>query len=209
MAILTPNQEYASLASDDRIERTRQALEDNGIGSVVVETGEEAAATVLEMIPPGAEVFNATSRTLEVIGLAKEIQESGRFDAVRPRLYAMDRQTQGNEMRKLGAAPDFVVGSVHAVTEQGQLMIASFSGSQLGPYVSGGGRVIWVIGAQKIVRDLDEGLRRIREYSYPLEDARLREAYGIGSGISKILIINREIAPGRARVVLVKEALGF
>ena len=89
------------------------------------------------------------------------------------------------------------------------LLVASFSGSQLGPYASGAGKVIFVVGAQKIVLDLETGLRRIREYSYPLEDARAFEAYGMHSGVNKILIINREITPGRVSVVLVKEQLGF
>ena len=120
----------------------------------------------------------------------------------------MDRETQGREMRKLGSAPDYVVGSVHAVTEEGALLIASFSGSQLGPYASGAGQVILVVGTQKIVPDLETGLRRIREYSYPLEDARAREAYGMGSAINKTLIIEGDF-PGRISVVLVKEQLGF
>jgi hypothetical protein len=98
---------------------------------------------------------------------------------------------------------------VHAVTEQGQVIVASMTGSQVGPYASGAGTVIWVVGAQKIVRDLEEGLRRVREYSYPMEDARAREAYGIGSGINKLLIVNREVVPGRISVILVKEKLGF
>jgi LUD domain len=98
---------------------------------------------------------------------------------------------------------------VHALTEQGQAIVASASGSQIGVYASGGGTVIWVVGAQKIVRDLEEGLRRIEEYSYPLEDARAREAYGIGSGINKVLIVNREFRPGRITAILVKENLGF
>jgi len=98
---------------------------------------------------------------------------------------------------------------VHAVTEQGQVIVASMTGGQVGPYASGAGTVIWVVGAQKIVRDLEEGLRRIREYSYPLEDARAREAYGIASGINKVLIVNREVVPGRITVILVKEKLGF
>ena len=112
-------------------------------------------------------------------------------------------------MRILGAAPDFVIGSVHAVTEQGQVMVASFSGSQLASYVYGAGSVIWVVGTQKLVRDIDEGLRRITEYSYPLEDARAFEAYGMRSGVNKLLVVHREFQPGRVTVVLVKENLGY
>jgi hypothetical protein len=121
----------------------------------------------------------------------------------------MDRATQGDEIRRLTAAPDFMLGSVHAVTETGSLMVASMGGSQLGPYVSGAGRVILVVGRQKIVADLEEGMRRINEYALPLEDARALSAYGIHSAVNKVLTINREVFPGRITVVIVDEVLGF
>jgi hypothetical protein len=121
----------------------------------------------------------------------------------------MNRQTQADEIRHLIASPEVMLGSVAAVTETGSLVAASASGSQLGPYVSGAGRVILVVGTQKVVRDLEEGLRRIDEYAFPLEDARAQEAYGIHSGINKLVVINREATPGRITVVLVDEALGF
>ena len=206
---LVPNEEFARLASDEQIERTVRALETSGIRAMVVASGEEAKNKVLELLPEGAEVFNATSRTLESIGLAAELQQSTRYKSVRTRLLQLDAKTQANEMRKLGAGPDFVVGSVHALTEQGQVLVASATGSQLGPYVYGAGTVIWVVGAQKIVPDLETGLRRIYEYSYPLEDARARQVYGVGSGVNKVMIVNREVMPGRITLILVKEKLGF
>ena len=94
-------------------------------------------------------------------------------------MFAMNRETQGREIRKLGGAPDYAAGSVHAVTEDGQVLIASNTGSQLGPYASGAGKVIWVVGAQKIVRDLNEGLRRIQEYTYPLEEDQCRNSMAL------------------------------
>jgi hypothetical protein len=206
---LAPNMAFNQLASDERLATTVRALEANNLRALVAATGDEARQQVLELLPPGAEVFTSGSRTLEVIGLASEINDSGRYQAIRPRLFAMDRQMQGREMRKLGASPDVVVGSVHAITEQGQILIASAGGSQLASYASGAGQVIWVAGTQKLVRDLDEGLRRIQEYSYPLEDARARETYGMPSAVNKILIVNREYFPGRVTVVLVKENVGF
>jgi len=150
-----------------------------------------------------------TSQTTEVINLAKEINESKRYNSVRNKLMAMDRNTQGREMAKLGSSPEFVVGSVQAVTEDGQLLIASATGSQLSAEAYGGGKVIFVVGTQKIVKDTTEGLRRIYEYSYPLEDERAQKAYGMRSSVSKILIINKEIMPDRITVILVKENLGF
>ena len=113
------------------------------------------------------------------------------------------------QIRRLSAAPDVMLGSVHAVTETGALVAASMSGSQLGPYASGAGRVILDVGTQRIVSDLEEGLRRVDEYAFPLEDARAQAAYGVHSGVHKMLIINREITPGRITVVFVDEVLGF
>src|SRR2546430_7184418 len=131
------------------------------------------------------------------------------FRSLRPRVWSLDRDTQADEIRRLSAAPDVMLGSAHAVTESGALLAASMSGSQLGPYASGAGRVIFVVGTQKIVSDLDEGLRRINEYSLPLEDARAQAAYGVRSAVNKVLIINREIVPERITVILVDEVLGF
>jgi hypothetical protein len=112
-------------------------------------------------------------------------------------------------MPKLGASPDYVVGSAHAITEQGEVMVASYGGSQLASYVYGAGKVIWVVGTHKLVRDLDEGMRRIRDYCLPLEDARLRARLGQPSNVGKVLVVHQEAVPGRITVVLVPEALGF
>jgi hypothetical protein len=175
--------EFSRLASRQQIRAVANALERSGITATVVDSGEAARQAVRSLLPVGAEVYNNTSRTLEAIGVAEDIERSGQYQPLRPRLYQMDRQMQGREMRQLSAAPDWVVGSVHAVTEDGSLLIASASGSQLGPIVSGAGHVILVIGGQKIVPDLNTGLRRIYEYCFPLEDLRARQAYGVPSGI--------------------------
>ena len=201
--------EFAHLASDTRLRAASAALEANGITCLLVDSGEEARAAVRSILPIGAEVFNNTSRTLEAIGVADDIERSGRYQPLRPRLYQMDREMQAREMRRLAAAPDFVVGSVHAVTELGSLLIASASGSQLGPLVSGAGRVIVVIGGQKIVPDLATALRRIEEYCFPLEDRRARESYGVPSGVNNVLIINQVVAPGRVTAILLRESIGF
>jgi LUD domain len=201
--------EFARLASEHRVRAALEALERNGITTHFVNAEEEARAIVQSILPPGAEVYNNTSRTLEVIGVAEDIEGSGRYQPLRPRLYRMDRQMQGREMRQLSAAPDWVVGSVHAVTEDGSLLIASASGSQLGPIVSGAGHIVLVIGGQKIVADLAAGLRRIYEYCFPLEDRRARQAYGVPSGVNNILIINRVAIPGRVTAILVNKVLGF
>ncbi|TMD02359.1 MAG: hypothetical protein E6J03_09615 [Chloroflexi bacterium] len=209
MAQLPPNPEFAVLASDERIDATAAALAGHGIEALVVATGEEARAAVRDRLPDGAEVFNNTSATLETTGVAADIERSGRYRPVRLQLYQMDREMQKQEMRRLAAAPDFVVGSAHAVTEEGSLLIASASGSQLGPIVSGAGRVILVVGGQKIVPDLATGLRRLHEYSFRLENERALSAYGVASGVNNILVVDRVLARGRMTVVLVRQRLGF
>ena len=117
----TPIEEYAKQATDEKIERTSKALEANGIQTLIAETGADAKRLFLELIPEGSEVFLSSSVTLEQLGIVADVDQSGKFDAVRPRMYAMNRETQGREIRKLIAAPDFAAGSVHAVTEDGPL----------------------------------------------------------------------------------------
>ena len=204
---LTPNLDYAKLASDEQIERAAKALEAHGIHVVIAANGEEAKARLFEMIPADAEVFTGTSRTLDMLGFPAEVEKH--YNSVRAKQAMMDRKTQMREMVKLGATPEYIVGSVHAVTEDGSVVIASFSGSQLAGYVTGAGHVVWVVGAQKIVPNLGEAMKRVREYSYPLEDERLLQAHGINSNINKMLIIFREIMPGRTTMIIVKEKLGF
>jgi len=200
---------FASLADDERVRRTRTALEANGITVLRAAHAAEAKRLVLGLIPEGSQVHHGASQTLDETGITEVLDKSGRYEPLRPRIYSMDRKTQADDIRRLSSAPDFMLGSVHAVTETGSLIAASMGGSQLGPYASGASRVILVVGTQKIVSDLDEGLRRIDEYAFPLEDARAQAAYGIHSGVNKVLIINREINPGRITVVLVDEVLGF
>jgi acyl-CoA hydrolase len=120
----------------------------------------------------------------------------------------MDRATQAREIRKLSAAPDYMLGSVQAITDDGALVVASYSGSQIGPYASGAGRVILVVGSQKIVADLDEGMRRARDHVQPYEDASLRQRIGVPSKLAKLLVIFEDASPGRVTVILVREPVG-
>ena len=200
---------FEAPAEDARVRRTVAALEANGISVHRAPNKAEAKRIVLDLIPAGSQVHHGASQSLEDSGIADEIQGSGRYDPVRPRVFSMDRATQADEIRRLMASPDVMLGSVNAITETGSLVTASASGSQLGPYVSGAGKVILVVGTQKIVPDLQEALRRIDDYVFPLEDARALAAYGVHSGVSKLLIINREWTPERITVVLCDEALGF
>jgi hypothetical protein len=197
------------VATDAEIQTTVTALRERGFEVQVVANGDAAREAVLALIPEGAEVHQASSTTLDEIGLTETVNTSGRFDAVRPRLFAMDRATQGAEIRRLSSAPAWMLGSVHAITQTGSLVTASKSGSQLGPYAAGAGKVVLVAGTNKIVSDLDEAFERIDSHSLPLEDARARKAYGMASSVDKVLVLHSEAVPGRTTVILIRESLGY
>ncbi len=199
----------AAAASAEAIDAVAAALTTNNIEAIVVDTGAEARDRVLALVPQGAEVHWAKSKTLDDLGITETFLESGNYDPVRPKYIAMDRPTQGREIRKLMAAPDVMLGSVQAVTLDGALVTASYSGSQIGPYAAGAGRLILVVGSQKIVPDMDAAMRRLNEHVTPYEDARLREQLGIGTRLAKLLVTFLEARPGRTTVILVREPVGF
>ncbi len=200
---------WNKLATQKEINEAIKNLKANGFNPIVVEKGAAAKKKVFEILPKGAEVMTASSQTLEELGITKQINEGGGFNSVKAKLTQMDRNTQGDEMQKLGAAPEWVIGSVHAVTQDGHVLIASNSGSQLPSYSYGASHVLWVVGTQKLVKDTNMGIRRIYEYCLPLEDKRAQKIYGSKSGVSKLLIINKENKEGRITLILVKENLGF
>ena len=205
---LTPNMEFSPPASRERLERARDALLHHRFGVEIVPGAAEAKDAVLALVPEGAEVHVALSETMKELGVTAEIDGSGRYRAIRPELLKLNRETQRREMAKLATAPDFMLGSVHAVTEDGHLLIASGSGSQIAPYANGAGKVILVAGAQKVVKDIEEGLRRVREYAYPLEDARMKAAGRPGTILAQVLIMSWS-PPGRVQLFLMEEPIGF
>ncbi|MCE9647008.1 MAG: lactate utilization protein [Chloroflexi bacterium] len=207
--ISTPIEEFAKQATNEKIERTAKALEANGIHVLVAENAADAKRLFLGLVPEESEVFLGASVTLEQTGIKDEVDQSGRFNALRPKMFAMNRETQGREIRKMISGPDYAAGSVHAVTEDGHVLIASNTGSQLGPYASGAGNVIWVAGSQKIVKDLSEGFRRLEEHVLPLEEQHMQDLYKVSTAISKVLIVNREIRPNRITMIIVKEEVGY
>ncbi len=202
------DERFATLAAPQVLEDVADRLRERNFEALVVADGDEARRVVLERIPEGAEVHSGKSKTLEDAGIYAELQDSGRYDFLRSRLLKMDRATQGREMRRLIGAPDFMLGSAAAITLDGLMIVASATGSQLGPYASGAGRLILVIGAQKVVPDLETGLRRVREYVFPWEMARVRETMGVDTVLAKVLLIEREWLAGRSTVVLVRSAIG-
>jgi len=210
-ALPEPNLRWSKPADDATIERTAEALRAKGYEVFVADDHETAKQIILGLVPEGAEVSQGGSVTLEQIGVTAEIEESGRYEAVHPKTRKLDYKTEEGrrEGRRMGAVPDFWLNSAHAVTEDGRIVIASNTGSQLGPIAFGAGHVIFAIGSQKLVPDLEAALRRIEEYSYPMESARLFKAYGMPSALNKILIVNKEFRVGRFTVVLIREPIGF
>ena len=201
--------EFAEPASGATLDAVAGRMRERNFEVVIVGTAAEAKTAVLERLPERAEVHSGKSKTLEDIGVFKELLESDRYDFLRKRTAKMDRKTQGREIAKMGATPEYMLGSVQAVTEAGQMVVASASGSQIGPYSSGAANLILVVGSQKIVPDLDMALRRITEHVMPYEDARLREQIGMGTKLARILILERDYSPGRTTVILVREPVGF
>jgi hypothetical protein len=196
-------------ASQEAIERVAIRLRERNMEAIVVSGASEARDAVLQRIPAGAEVHAGKSRTLQDIGVTPVLAEEGRYNYLRNIYLKMDRNTQMREIRKLIAAPDFMLGSVSAVTQEGILVVTSATASQLGPYAAGGGKLILVVGSQKIVPDLDAALQRIREYVLPWEDAQVRATVPTGSFVGKILIIEREWIAGRIAVILVQQPIGI
>lgn len=201
---------WSQKADENAVSKTIEALKANGMDVILTKSSEEARAKVLETIPKGSDVMTMTSVTLETTGIAKELVESGNYKSARKRLMNMDMKSQAAEMKKIGAAPHFVVGSVQALTEDGKAVMASATGSQLPAYAYGAGKVIWVVGTNKITANLEEAMQRLESHTLPLESERAKKAYGVpGSVIAKVLIINKEVEPGRITVILVDEALGY
>ena len=202
---------FGERASDETINLAADALRAKGYAVHVVENGAEARDVVIDLLPEGAEVGQGASTTLDKVGITEAIEESGRFDAVRKHTRSMDRTTPEGlrAMRKLGVGPDWYVNSAHALTLDGTLVDVSNTGSQLAPLAFGAGEVIFVIGSQKIVPDLDTAMRRIEEHTLPLENERMQGLYGTDSEIKKVLIIHKEFRPSRFTFVLIKEPVGF
>jgi hypothetical protein len=204
------DESYSLAASEEVIQRTAESLRRNGFEVYIVDAPQDTRKLVENLLPPDKSVFTALSQTVKLSGLDDVINgPESKFISLRKEIGKLDRATHFREQVKLGAAPDVVVGSVHAITETGQVLIASGTGSQLAPYAAGAERVFWIVGSQKLVRDFNDAMWRLEMYAYPMEDARMHETMNLPSGLAKILIVNREIFPGRTTIVIVRETIGF
>jgi L-lactate utilization protein LutC len=199
---------FADPAPAQRLERAAAALTARNFAVEILDDAAAARTRIKDLIPEGASVFTGASETLRLSGIEEDINNSGRYDALKSR-PPLDRATQRNEIWAALSTPDVIVGSVAAVTETGSLVIASASGSQLPGYAGAAARAIWVVGAQKVVPDLDTALRRIEDHCLPLESDRAMKVYGQPSAVNRVLILNAEPEPGRGTVLLLREAIGF
>lgn len=202
-----PPSEFARAASPGQVASATAALSAYGFAVEVLRDAADARTRVRDPIPAGASVLTASSETLRASGIDEDINGSGRHLSVRDQVQAMDRSAEVDDIRRLAASPDVVIGSVAAVTETGSLIAASASGSQL-PAYSGGAPAIWIVGAQKIVPDMPAALGRLDEYALPREDERAQRAYGRPSAVNFMLTLNAELRPGRATGLLLQEAIG-
>ena len=208
MSTTATSERFTELPDDETLAATVVALEEHGFSVEIVDSPDAARIAVLARIPDGASVMTNTSVTLELTGIASAINEGGAYDSVRNRMLALDFATQAQEMKAIAGQADFALGSVHAVTREGALVVASASGSQLAAYAWGAANVIFVVGAQKLVPTLDAARERIFQHSLPLEDARAVAAYGQNSFVGKILEIHQEL-PGRIHVMIIRQSIGY
>ena len=199
---------YNEIADEATIEATVQSLKANNFEVQVVNDLAAARKTVTDIIPAGSEVFTGSSVTLTAANLDKILNEKP-YVSVREEFMSLrDQPDKAVEMRRIGSVSDYAVSSVHAVTKDGHLLIASATGSQIPNEVYGANHVIFVVGAQKLVTDINHGIERIQQHSVPLEDERAKKAYGVGTSLNKLLILFKE-RPGRIQVIIVKEDVGF
>jgi len=203
----TPDR-FTTLPDEHTLAATVTALEEHGFSVEVVDDLDAARQAVLARVPRGSSVMTNTSVTLAETGIADAINENGHYDSARARMAGLDFATQLREMKAIGGQPDYALGSVHAVTRDGTLVIASASGSQLASYAWGAANVIFVVGAQKLVPTLEAARERVYSHSLVLEDARAVVAYGQHSSVGKILEIHSEL-PGRIHIVLIRQAVGY
>lgn len=203
--------EYETLASDESVERTKQAAGSRNIHIEYVSSKDDALRMVQNLIPAGAQVMTGGSETLQEIGFI-DLLKSGNhpWSNLKDKIMVEKDEARQAELRVQSVLSEYFLGSVHAIAETGELVFASATGSQLPSYAYTCRNVILVAGTQKIVPTLADAIQRVEEYVLPREDARMkREGYS-GSVIGKLLIVKFEIDPNRnLKLILVPEKLGF
>lgn len=204
--------DYDALASKESIDKAIEAFKENNFIPYHVTSKEDALKKVIELIPEGATVMNGASETLREIGFVDYLKDSEhKWNNLHEVILAESDPEKQQLLRRESVVSDYYVGSVHAASENGELIIASNSGSQLPHIVFTSPNVIFVVGSQKIVKDLSDAVSRLKDHVIELEDKRMNEAYGMGTTHTKTVILHKEnpMSGRKIHVILVDEKLGF
>lgn len=191
------------------IQRTVDGLRGRNIEVMVAENGDQARELLIAMIPDGSEVFKSTSETLDTIGYSEYIRGTDRYKNLYMEISAEPDRDRQRELRRLASVAEYYVGSVHAIAETGEVIVASGSGSQLGAYVFGAKYVIWVAGVQKICPTLDDALARVKGFSVERHHEWAVSQGRPAAPMGKLTIFENEQNPDRIKMVLIKESLGW
>ena len=204
------NEKWSAIPDEKIISKTIESLKSRGINAILVNDKKSALEKIKEIIPKGAEVMNGSSTTLIEIGFSDYIK-SGKHGWKNMHEDILKEKDMGKQMslRRKAVASEYFLGSANAISINGEVVACDASGSRVGAYLFAAGNLILVAGIQKITSSLEEAIKRVREYVLPLEDARARKVYGMGSNTSKWVIIEKEFIPNRITLILVKEKLGF
>lgn len=205
-----PMSAYNTLPTQDKAAQVAQALRERGFRVEHVDSGKQALESLKSLLPEKAEVMVGSSTTLNQIGFSDYLQ-SGQHSwrNLNAEIWAENDDQKRAELRRYATTAEYVVASVNAITEEGQLIAVDATGSRVGTYPFGAQHLILVVGTQKITKDLQDGMQRVREYVFPKEDVRAQAAYGVGSTMAKWVILERETTPDRTTVILVDEKLGY
>ncbi len=201
--------DWDTLADDKTLEKTAKALAERGFGVIIVKDRNDAKAKLFELLPIGSEILENSSTTLDEIGVGEELGKGGRYVSIRKKITSINDKGERDKARRASATCDYAIGSVQAITQDGEVLVASQSGSNIAPYAFCAKNVVWVAGTNKIVKDRDKGIRRLYEHCLVLENERAKRVYGFPSSLNKMLILEKEPNPGRIKLILVKEKLGF
>jgi hypothetical protein len=191
------------------VQRTVEALRARNVETVVVDNGAAAKLKLIEMVPEAAEIFPNTSETLDAIGYTDYVTHNPRYKNLHDTMVAATDPARQRELRRLSTVAEYFIGSVQAITEAGEVLVASSSGSQIGAYTYGAKYVIWVAGTQKICPTLADAIGRVRGYTLERHDQWLEAKGRAATPIGKLAIFEHESVPGRLRMILIKEALGW
>lgn len=201
---------WSEIPDEKAIKEVVEAVRSRGVNVMLVNGRSEALAKIKELIPENAEVMNGSSTTLDQIGFTDYLK-SGKHGWKNLHVEIL-REKDGAkqaDLRRKSVSSEYFLGSVNAISKTGELVACDASGSRVSAYPFAAKNLILVAGAQKITSSLDEAIKRIREYVFPLEDERAKKVYGMGSATGKWVVIEREIFPNRTTLILVKEKLGF